>query len=174
MSIIKKLFGARDPHMEKARAIADSVMAGARQPGLFLAGFAEDDFDGRFEMVAVHGGLAMRRLKTMDRDGLIVSEKLGEVLFDRFDYAFREEGVGDSSIARKVRKLGEQYFGLVRAMDSALDGADASLEAVLARNAIGGDQSGRLADYIARADMALAGTGDDAVLAGEITWPPIN
>lgn len=174
MSIFSRLLKSRDPAKVRARDIAAQVMSGARQPELFLSGFARDDFDGRFQMVAVHGGLAMRRLKTMDREALVVSEKLGEVLFDRFDYAYREEGVGDSSIARKVRKLGEQYFGLVRAMDGALDGGEVALEDVLQRNGLGGLKQVALADYIRRADQALAATPDDAVLSGRFQWPQIT
>ncbi|MEL6664433.1 MAG: ubiquinol-cytochrome C chaperone family protein, partial [Pseudomonadota bacterium] len=112
MAFLKRLFSKPDPKAEAAKRLADAVFAGARQPGLFLKGYARDDFDGRFQMAALHGGLVMRRLKVLGGEALVVSEKLGEALFDRFDYAYREEGVGDASIARKVRKLGERYFGL--------------------------------------------------------------
>ncbi|MEL6663207.1 MAG: ubiquinol-cytochrome C chaperone family protein, partial [Pseudomonadota bacterium] len=83
---------------------------------------------------------------------------------------YREEGVGDASIARKVRKLGERYFGLARAMDGALEGEEA-LEAVLSRNGLGQESVDGLADYARQADAALAQTSEAELLAGEIAWP---
>ena len=170
MAFLKRLFSKPDPKAEAAKRLADAVFSGARQPGLFLKGYARDDFDGRFQMAALHGGLVMRRLKVLGGEALVVSEKLGEALFDRFDYAYREEGVGDASIARKVRKLGERYFGLARAMDGALEGEE-PLEAVLSRNGLGQESVNGLADYARQADAALAQTSEAELLAGEITWP---
>lgn len=170
MSFLKRIFARPDPEREAAVRIADAVMSGARQPGLFLKGLAADDFDGRFQMVALHGALVMRRLKDFGTGGLVVSEKLGEVLFDRFDYAYREEGVGDASIARKVRKLGERYFGLARALDGALNGEE-SVESVLERNGVGKGAGTELAAYVAEADARLSRLPEDAIGSGRIEWP---
>lgn len=170
MSLFRRLFAKPDPYRASAARLVASVMTGARQPNLYLKGCAKDDFDGRFQMAALHGGLVMRRLKHLGNDALIVSEKFGEALFDRFDYAYREEGVGDASIARKVRKLGERYFGLARALDAALDGAE-PVQDVLVRNGLGGRSPGDLADYAQRADAQLFTLSQDALFVGDITWP---
>lgn len=160
----------RDPEREAAACLVAAVMTGARQPGLYLKGFAADDFDGRFQMAALHGGLVMRRLKQLEGDALVVSEKFGEVLFDRFDYAYREEGVGDASIARKVRKLGERYFGLARALDSALDGNE-PVEDVLSRNGLGGEDAKGLAAYAREVDDYLSDETRETLFAGKVDWP---
>lgn len=169
MSLLSRLFAARrdgDP----APRLADAVIHAARRPGFYLTGLAEDTFDGRFGMVALHGALVMRRLKSFGNEGLAVSERLGEALFDRFDYAYREEGVGDSAIARKVRQLGERYFGLARALDGALDGGE-PVAASLQRNGLGGLSPERLADWVAEADRRIAGIAFDDVRAARIPWP---
>lgn len=170
MSLLSRLFAKRDPEREAAACLVAVVMTGARQPTLYLKGYARDDFDGRFQMAALHGALVMRRLKQLGGDALVVSEKFGEVLFDRFDYAYREEGVGDASIARKVRKLGERYFGLARALDSAMDGAD-SVEDVLSRNGLGADAVAGLANYARQVDAYLAGQPKEALYSGKLDWP---
>lgn len=173
MSILDRLLRKSDPRKAMAQGLADSVIFAARRPELYLAGYAEDDFDGRFLMVALHGGLVMRRLKGMGPDALAVSEKLGEVLFDRFDYAYREEGVGDASIARKVRKLGERYFGLARALDRALDGEEANLADVLMRNGLGGSDPGALAAFTETTDRHLQGLNTGDIYAAELDWPKV-
>ncbi|MCI4645287.1 MAG: hypothetical protein MRY64_10925 [Hyphomonadaceae bacterium] len=174
MSFLQRLLRKPDPIRTQARDLADSIMAAARRPALFVHGFAKDDFDGRFEMVALHGALIMRRLKTLGQPGLVVSEKLGEVLFDRFDYAYREEGVGDASIARKVRKLGERYYGLARALDVALEGQGASVAEVLSRNGLGGDDLQKLAAWVIETDRQHALLSDEDLLQARLDWPQIS
>ncbi|MEL6567219.1 MAG: ubiquinol-cytochrome C chaperone family protein [Pseudomonadota bacterium] len=170
MSLFRRLFAKPDPQRDAAARLVAAVMTGARQPGLYLKGFAQDDFDGRFQMAALHGGIVMRRLKHLGGDALVVSEKFGEALFDRFDYAYREEGVGDASIARKVRKLGERYFGLARALDDAFDGGDEVAD-VLARNGLGGEATAGLAQYARAVDAHLATLPQETVFQGMIEWP---
>lgn len=169
MSLFSRLFAGKAPNAP-AQRLADGVIAAGRRPEFYLQELVPDDFDGRFGLVSLHGVLLMRRLKQLGPDGLVLSERMGEALFDRFDYAYREEGVGDSSIARKVRKLGERYFGLARALDSALDGAE-PVEDVLKRNGLGGRRAVRLAEWTIAADAALAGQSREPLLGGEVDWP---
>lgn len=173
MSFLDRLLGKTDPRRETARGLADSIIAAARRPELYLAGFAEDDFEGRFGMVALHGALVMRRLKTLSEDGLVISERLGEALFDRFDYAYREEGVGDASIARKVRKLGERYYGLARALDDALGADRDAVTEVLARNGLGADDPHGLANLVAETDCYLQALPEADIRAVRVNWPQV-
>lgn len=169
MSLFSRLFAA-SRNKDVVCQLADAVIRAGRRPGFYLAGLAEDTFEGRFGLVALHGALVMRRLKVHGADGLVLSERLGEALFDRFDYAYREEGVGDSAIARKVRKLGERYFGLARALDSALEGSEPVIES-LTRNGLGGRSPERLAAWVVEADRALSALALADLQAARITWP---
>ena len=85
---------------------------------LYENGLARDTFDGRFEQVALHGALVLRALRL--RGEKKQAEALVKVIFSGFDHAYRETGVGDSSISRKVRRLGERFYGLARGMNNAL------------------------------------------------------
>lgn len=160
---------------DEGRLLHDAVMAGALAPSLYLAGIAEDTFEGRFDMVSLHAILVMRRLRAIGERGRAVADSLYRALFDGLDYALREEGVGDSSIARKVRGHGEVFFGLARALDAALDvpAPDEAVAGVLARNGIGqGDPAGALA-YVLSIEARLADLPDASVLSGAIDWPEV-
>lgn len=157
----------------QARALTDAVMTQARQPAFYRNGQSVDTLDGRFFLVALHGGLVHRHLRREGRAGANAARRMGESLFDRFDHALREEGVGDSSIARKMRARAEAFYGIARALDAALDADTGSpLDQLVARHAPpGADRAGDLADYLRAADATLAETQRDLLLDGQLTWP---
>ncbi len=162
-----------DPGALAGRRLCDAVIAQARQPAFYRNGLAADTFEGRFELTALHGALLMRRLRTAGPDGSQLAERLVEALFDRFDYALREEGVGDASIARRARKLGEEFYGLARALDGVLGGAAVSvagLSDVLARNGLGGRDPAALARHVLDESAALEQCSDAELLCGDVTW----
>ncbi|MEM0986982.1 MAG: ubiquinol-cytochrome C chaperone family protein [Pseudomonadota bacterium] len=162
-----------DPTAEAARLLCDAVIAKARLPWAYENAFVEDTFEGRFAMTSLYGGLVMRRLRSAEAGGLALAEKLGEALFDRFDYALREQGVGDSSIARKARKLGEEFFGLARAVNAALNARDVSvstLSPVLQRNGLGGPSPDPLSVHVLAVAQHLERCRDEDLLCGQITW----
>ncbi len=110
----------------KARkAATEAAYAGLMQvalaPKLYEEGWVPDTFDGRFHMTSLHGGLAIGRLVGCgDTEAAKLADRLNSAIFAGFDHALRERGAGDSSIARKTRKLGERYYGLIDAMMQAL------------------------------------------------------
>ena len=106
---------------EAARRWRDAVTTQARSPEPYLKGWISDTIYGRFHMVALVATLAMRRLRAEGREGQALSKAFSEMLFSDFDHALRENGVGDSSIARRIRKMGEEFYGLAKAIDVALE-----------------------------------------------------
>ena len=114
----------------------DAITAMAREPEPYLRGWIPDTIYGRFHMVALSATLAMRRFREAGGDGKILSKAFAEMLFSDFDHSLRENGVGDSSIARRIRKMGEEFYGLASAVDDALEqgGADKHLAQVIQRN----------------------------------------
>lgn len=165
----KTLFGRRDEAVERAYK---SVMQEALSPVFYREKLSEDTFEGRFAMVAVHGALAMRALRRGGEPGRRLADALYRKIFDGFDYALREEGVGDSSIARKVRGLGEAFFGLAKVMDQALDAAEPvqAVMDVVNRNTMAGAQSDRLAELIVENDKRLTEQKLDTLLSGAFEW----
>ncbi len=130
------LFKREAVDKEAARRWRDAVTSEARLPEPYLKGWVTDTIYGRFNMVALVATLAMRRLRAEGREGQALSKAFAELLFSDFDHALRENGVGDSSIARRIRKMGEEFYGLASAIDAALElgGPQQEVAKVIQRN----------------------------------------
>lgn len=167
-------FGKKRAMKKIAKAWNLAISAKAREPQPFVAGYVPDTTEGRFHMVTLTTTLALRRLRSIEPDGREIADAVYRQVFASFDYALREQGVGDSSIARKVRKMGEEFFGLARAVDAALDGADteAALSDVLVRNGITqADKAEWLAAWVIQRDAELVQGDVDALRDGTFSWP---
>lgn len=114
------------------------ILSKARDPQPFQAGLVPDTLEGRFHMVTLVSAITIRALRTDGATSNALIERLNDEIFSGFDHALREEGVGDSSIARRIRKMGETYVGLARAVDAAFDSETIArdLANVLSRNAV--------------------------------------
>ncbi len=168
---IMSIFGLRK---HSSAGLHHKIMSGALNQALFLEHVIPDTFQGRFQMVTVHAALTMRHLRRLGASGRVLSQELYEDIFSGFDYALREDGVGDAKIARKIRGLGEEFYGLARALEVALDSPDrrANTMLLLARNGVCATQhESKVADYLIQADTALSESSDLAVQDGEFSWP---
>jgi len=178
MSLLSRLFGARPTLNNAAREAHDRTVRQARTPEFFIAGAAEDTLEGRFDMVVLHAALVMRRLRREGEDGRDLSQALFDVLFSNLDHALRENGVGDTRIATRMRELGETFYGQARALDAALDGEtpEADLMAFFSRNGPGrGAELDRaLAAYALRLAAHLDRLEARELLAGRITFPAVD
>ncbi|MBI3436426.1 MAG: ubiquinol-cytochrome C chaperone [Proteobacteria bacterium] len=151
-------------------------MAQARQPVFYLDYRVPDTPEGRFELIALHLGLVLRRLQGQG-DGL---REIGQKLFDRFcgdmEANLRELGVGDLAIPSRVRRMAEAYFGRAEACERALSGGDTALLAdALVRNVFSGDaarrpQADRLARYVLALDARFAATVADAFAGANLDF----
>ena len=119
-----------------AEPLYQSVMQLARSPHPYREGWVADTLEGRLQMLSLVGGLTLRRLRDLGAEGRSLADGLTQQIFSGLDHALREEGVGDSSIARRIRKMGEQFYGLAAALDEALSEAEPLpwLQHVLLRN----------------------------------------
>ncbi|MGE6696264.1 ubiquinol-cytochrome C chaperone family protein [Hyphomonas sp. NPDC076900] len=129
-----------------------------------------DTFEGRAQMVTAMTALACARFAEVGGPlAAELTERLNARVLDGFDAAFREKGVGDHSIARKVRTLAEAHSGLGRALVEALreDDSDEVLAAVLQRNGVtAADTAGALAAALRRYQALFAGQSDTEILSG--------
>jgi cytochrome b pre-mRNA-processing protein 3 len=112
-----------------------AIVTQARQPAFYTALGVPDTLDGRFELIALHGFLVMHRLKA-DPAGTELARDLAETIFDDLDASLREMGAGDLGVGRRVKKMGEAFYGRIAAYDAGLaDGGD--LRDALRRNLYG-------------------------------------
>lgn len=98
------------------------------------------------------------------------------MLFLDFDRGLRELGVSDTKVPKKIRQMGESFYGRVQAYDTALAGGEGeTLEGALARNVLA-DLSGDtrvLAAYVRQTAAALAAHPYESFLAGDIEFPAV-
>jgi cytochrome b pre-mRNA-processing protein 3 len=171
---LSRLFSPR-PAALAGRRLYVAAAAQARTPALYAAMGAPDTVEGRFELYTLHVALLLRRLKGQGGQ----SAETGQALFDAYvqglDDALREMGVGDLSVGKKMRKLGEAFYGRVRNYDEALGALPdrAPLAALLGRTVLMGVDvdDGALTDYAVAAMGALESQPLDRLLEGDAAWP---
>ena len=164
--------GAR-PAEAAGRALYAAAAAQARQTGLYAELGAPDTANGRFEVYSLHVILLLHRLKGRGEAATEAAQALFDTYASALDDTLREQGVGDLSMAKTMRRLAEAFYGRVRSYDAAL--ADrAELEPLLARTVYAdGPGAAAMAAYVDRAVQTLAAQADEDLLAGRVAWPEI-
>jgi cytochrome b pre-mRNA-processing protein 3 len=118
-----------------AQQLHARIVEQARQPAFYAALGVPDTLDGRFELIALHCFLVMRRLK-VEAAGVVLAREVVEAMFADLDASLREMGAGDLGVGKRIKKMGQAFYGRVAAYDAAM--ADpAGLEAALLRNLYG-------------------------------------
>ncbi|WGM47617.1 hypothetical protein KOAAANKH_02496 [Brevundimonas sp. NIBR10] len=161
-------------------ALYAAVSAQARQPAFYTDLGVEDRIDARFELYTLHALLLILRLRDEDSEGPAEGAAAAQSLFDVYvsalDNVLRELGVGDVSMAKKMRKLGEALYGRMTAYEGPLRAEDVgALSANLARNVYGTEDAARaepLARYALAARRTLGAQPFADVLATP-AWPEI-
>ncbi|MBR9826324.1 MAG: ubiquinol-cytochrome C chaperone [Alphaproteobacteria bacterium] len=148
-----------------ARELYDSGVRAARQEGHYRNDAVPDTLEGRLEMVMLHTALIIRELNASGGDeGKALAQDVFDVMFDDFDAAMREMGVGDSAVGKKIRFMAEGFYGRASAYGEALDGkGEESLNAILARNVLAGEDKpnveNELALYVKKSAEILSAQG---------------
>lgn len=162
------------PAKTAGEALYASAAAQARRPDFYARSGVADTREGRFELYTLHVILLVERLK--GETGLAGDAR--QMLFDRYvqglDDAFRELGVGDTAVAKRVKSLGQAFYGRLKAFEDAVAVLPdtAALIDLVTRTVLEGrgDTAADLAGYVLRARDALSRQSTDALLAGDIPW----
>lgn len=189
--MLKTLFKKR-PTASVGDALYAQAVAQARKPEFYTRLGVADRIDARFELYTLHVLLLILRLR--DEAGEAGAAEQGpeaaQSLFDTYvsslDNALRELGVGDMSMARKMRNLGEALYGRMTAYETPIRAGEADVLALhLAKNVYESEDAAiaaSLATYAlaARADLAqqafstLIPTGSSAKAQVGPRWPEIS
>lgn len=128
----------RRPAADPAEALYREIVARARQPAFYRDLSVPDTAEGRFEMILLHLALLFNRLKTEDPETLRLAQAVLDAFFRDMDRSLREMGIGDLSVPKKMKKLGEAYHGRSLAYDRGLEAGDLpDLAAAIGRNVLG-------------------------------------
>jgi cytochrome b pre-mRNA-processing protein 3 len=169
---------ARRANRNLIEQLHGEIVAAARRPALYLDFQAPDTLDGRFEMIALHAGLVLRRLGAISGLGDDIGQDLADCVFRHFDDALREIGIGDTSVPKRIKKMAEAFYGRNKAYAEGLaDPASEGLERALARNVYGAENladapaAPALARYARACALALEAQGVADFAAGRIIFP---
>jgi cytochrome b pre-mRNA-processing protein 3 len=124
----------KPPAADAALACYRSIVAQSRQERFYADWGIPDTVTGRFNMIALHLGLMLRRLKS-EPAARGFTQALVNLFFLDMDRSHRELGVTDLGVPRQIKKLGKVFYGIVGSVVEALGEASPNaLEQVLARN----------------------------------------
>ena len=148
------------------------IVAASRLPVLYRDYGVPDTVMGRFEVLGLHVALVLRRLKDLPPPADSLAQDVIDQFFADLDSSLREIGIGDVSVPKKIKKLGQAFYGRAQAYDEALvaEAASDALERALARNVLDKPDEPALATalaqhvrsviaHLAAADMANFLTG---------------
>lgn len=156
-----------------------AIVTQARSAALYSGIGVPDTVGGRFEMVVLHAILLSRRLE----EGGEMARATGQAVFDQFcrdmDNSLREMGVGDLSVPKHMRRVGEAYFGRTAAYGPGLGAEDpAVLAEAIERIVFGGGEVSSsaisLANYVLAAAEELSSQDENAILANGPGFPRVE
>lgn len=173
--MLQSLFKPR-PAKLAGEALYAAVASQARDPRFYRELGAPDRIDVRFELYALHLALLLERLSGQGPR----AEETGQAALDAYvaslDDVLREAGIGDLSMAKKMKSVAQLLLGRLKAVRDGLSPPDRNaLEAYLGRTVYAdagesADPSG-LAEYVLQAHAALGAQPLTDILEGRPVWP---
>ena len=176
MIMLHNLFRTR-PRERLGQPLYEAAVRQARDPDFYTRLGVADRIDARFELYTLHVLLLVMRLRDEGERGAAAGQDLFNTYVSALDHALRELGVGDVSVGKKMRKLGEALYGRMAAYEPPLRAGDAArLAAGLARNVYESEDTATgdaLAAYAIASRARLAAQSFDAVAAAP-SWAEIT
>lgn len=147
----------KDPMKAPARAVYTALVEAARRPIFYGLDGAPDTVDGRFDLIILHAILVFRQVRSIGEEGKHFNQLVFDILFDDMDAALREMGTGDLSVGKKIREMGEAFYGRARAYEAAIDENEVSVLAVaIERNLFAREGDDTESDVAADPEPSLA------------------
>jgi len=132
--MLRNLFRQR-PDERQGDALYALAVGQARQPEFYTSLCVTDQIDARFELYTLHVLILFLRLKGDGERGEVAAQRLFDTYISSLDNTLRELGVGDVSVGKKMRKLGESLYGRMNAYEGPLRAEDVdAMAAALAKN----------------------------------------
>lgn len=162
------------PRRDAAYRLYGRAVEAARRPVHYAELEVPDTLDGRFELIALHVALVLRRLSA-EPEAKPFAQEVFDAMFADMDRALREMGTGDLGVGAHVKRMASAFYGRARAYERGLSGAE-DLGAAVRRNLYGtaAPTEAALAAMVVWVEAtaaALAAQSVDALMAGEVTFP---
>ena len=159
---------------ESAEKLYAEAISLSRRPEFFQKYGVADDVDGRFDALSLMVILVMRRLKSLDESGKVLSQDLFDSMFADLDLSLREMGAGDIGVSKRVRVMAEAFMGRLNTYVTAIDEDDReAFSAALVRNLFRGNEAidplaNGLVDYLLDLSKEIDTLPAKTLLAGQI------
>lgn len=162
----------KSPDPDAVLAVYRAIVAQSRQPVFYAQWGVPDTVTGRFDVLSLHMGLVFRRLGGAGKPATDFSQALFDLFFKDMDRNLREMGAGDLSVPKKIRHMGNLFYGLTTNLNEAMKRGDRpETEAVLKRNLFADIEDAdvpALADYLEAEYAKLTLQAVEALIAGRV------
>lgn len=158
-----------------ARLLYERVVAQARLADFYERAGVPDTLDGRFELVALHCFLLLRRLRGEGEAATALGQRVFDRMFSDMDASLRELGAGDLGVGRRVKHMARSFYGRIAAYDRGLDDTGGRLAEALRRNLYGTvdappERIAAMADYVRAAAANLGSQPVAALIRGTVEF----
>jgi cytochrome b pre-mRNA-processing protein 3 len=171
-------FRAKSRERAASERLYDCAVAAARRPALYAELGVADTLQGRFEMLALHLFAVLHPLMHDPGDDPELARRVAERFVEDMDAAFREIGVGDLSVPKRMTDLYRSFGGRMTAYKAGLERGRPALAAAIARNVFLAETADRraeaLADHLIAAVAAIKAAGAARQRQGEIAFPELS
>ena len=89
----------------------------ARNPDYYTQHSVPDDFDGRFELLIFHLSMVILGVQNRAEDGKLLAQALFDRMRDNIDIGFREEGIADTGIKRRIKPMINLFYERLKHYD---------------------------------------------------------
>ena len=176
--MIFSLFGRKKQNQRLVERQYETITRAARRPVFYMDMDVPDTVMGRFEMISVHLVLYLRASNAAGEIAARIAQELVDAFFEDIDHSIRELGVGDTSVPKRMKRLGRMFYGRAKSYEDAIAVGDTdALAQALGRNihpmAEDASRPGMraLAHYMMQANEELAQVPRSAFEAGTVDFP---
>jgi len=168
----------QSPTESAANRLYARAIEQARQPAFYLISGVPDTPDGRFDMIALHVGLLLRRLRQDHQLTADFAQALFDLMFSDMDQNLREMGIGDIGVGKRIKAMAQAFYGRLAVYEAGLKNADdGELVAALGRNLYRNatpqeDQIAGVVAYMRREAAALDTCPLEQVMTAEFRFGP--
>ncbi|MHA7773402.1 ubiquinol-cytochrome C chaperone family protein [Roseibium sp. M-1] len=152
------------------------IVAQARQPVFYTDFLVPDTIDGRFDLIVAHAVLYFRRMRGEGKEVADFAQEVFDLFFLDMDASLREMGVSDTRVPKKVKVMGEAFYGRADAYIPSIEAGNVEdLAEALGRNiypdALEPVAQARLAHYMLEAASLLEAQSTKKLMTAGIDWP---
>lgn len=162
----------KSPDPDAVHAVYRAIVAQSRQPVFYAEWGVPDTVTGRFDMLSLHMGLVFRRLGGAGKPATEFAQALFDLFFKDMDRNLREMGAGDLAVPKRIRDMGNLFYGLTTNLNEAMARGDrAETEAIVKRNLFGDVEHpavAALTDYLEAEYTRLAGQSVETIIGGKV------